>query len=274
MMTFGFHDAPAMNTSEANSRPLADRHAVVTGGGHGLGAAIADELARQGARLTLLGRNADRLNETAACLAETHGVDVDARIADVTDEAALGRALDFEAGAEPLILVNNAGIAAGGPFEAEGLESWRRMLEINLLGAVTASRVLLPAMRRAGWGRIVNLGSTAGLIGYGHAVAYTASKHALVGMTRALALELARTGITVNAVCPGYADTEMGQAAVSNLVSDKRDEAEALRLLVRRNPQARLIEPAEVAATVGWLVGPGTQSVTGQAIAIAGGEVT
>ncbi|MDP6709198.1 MAG: SDR family oxidoreductase, partial [Alphaproteobacteria bacterium] len=172
-----------------------------------------------------------------------------------------------------LILVNNAGIAESAAFEKADLDHWHRHMEVNVIGAVACIQAVLPAMREADWGRIVNVASTSGLIGYPQIAAYSASKHALVGMTRSLALELARTGITVNAVCPSYTETDMSAGAIANLMKGGRSEEEALAILTRRNPQARLVKPEEVAQTVGWLALPATTAVTGQSIAVAGGEV-
>jgi NAD(P)-dependent dehydrogenase (short-subunit alcohol dehydrogenase family) len=257
-------------------RYLTGRHAVVTGGGRGIGAAIADELARLGAAVTLMGRNAARLDAHAAELGARHEVHARAVSCDVADEASVREAFAQARGgwSDPEILVNNAGQAAAAAFAEMPREVWDRMLAVNLTGTYLCTREVLPAMLEARWGRIVNIASTAGLRGYPMTVAYTAAKHGVVGMTRALALETAKLGVTVNAVCPGYTDTDMAAAAADNLVRDLgKTPDEARRMIARVNPMGRLIAPAEVAAAVGWLCSPAASGVTGQALAVAGGEV-
>ena len=255
---------------------LSGKHAIVTGGGRGIGAAIADELARLGANLTLMGRDLARLEAHAATLRERHGVQVRALECDVADEFSVLDA--FISARDELgnaaILVNNAGQSAAGPLIDTSIEVWNRMLAVNLTGTFLCTREVIPAMTAARWGRVVNIASTAGLRGYPKTAAYTAAKHGVVGLTRALALETAKLGITVNAVCPGYTDTDMAAAAVSNLVRELgKTEEEARKMITRVNPLGRLIDPAEVAAAVGWLCSPAASGVTGQALAVAGGEV-
>ena len=267
---------PAQNVrDQARERPLAGRHAVVTGASRGIGAAVARELARLGADVTLVARDSAALAEFARGLAVT-----DSRIhqaaADVTDEAAVTRALAEAAAAlgAPAILVNNAGGAESAPFARTDPAVWRRMIDLNLTSAYLCTRAVAPAMVAAGWGRIVNVASTAGLKGYGYVSAYVAAKHGLVGLTRALAVEFARTGVTVNAVCPGYTDTPMLDAAIATIATKtKRSAGEARAGLAASNPMGRLITPEEVAAAVGFLCLPGASSVTGETLAIDGGEI-
>ena len=253
---------------------LAGQHAVVTGGNRGLGAAVARELARRGASLTLLGRDEAALDEVRTTL-EQSGADVAAVRCDVTDAGQVQRA--FAAARKrrvPSILVNNAGQAHGGYFLDTPPEVWERVFDVNVAGAVACIRQVLPAMLEAGAGRIVNVASMAGLKAFRKTAAYTASKHALVGLTRALALEVGRKGITVNAVCPGYAATDMAALAERNIMGAIGASAEeARRLILRDNPRGRLIEPDEVAAVVGWICSPGAQAINGQAIPVAGGEL-
>ena len=250
---------------------LEGRHAVVTGGGRGIGAAIARALADAGARLTLMGRDQAQLKEKSEALPVAQAIRCD-----VTDEADVAAA--FAAAARAFgpvaILVNNAGAAESAPFLRTSLELFRRLLDVNLIGTFLCSRAVLPDMLEAGCGRIVNVASVAGLKGAAYVSAYCAAKHGVIGLTRALALETAAKGITVNAVCPSYTDTDMTRRAIANIVARTgRSAAQAEADLVGKNPQGRLIRPEEVAATVLWLCAPGTEAITGQAIAVAGGEV-
>ncbi|MFL6708733.1 MAG: SDR family NAD(P)-dependent oxidoreductase [Massilia sp.] len=255
-------------------KSLAGRHALVTGGGRGIGLAIASTLLRQGARVTITGRSADTLAAAAsrlAALGAIHAVTMD-----VADHESVTRGFETaHAHFGPVtILVNNAGQAASSPFLKTSSEVFQQMLAVNLTGAWHCMQAALPAMLEARWGRIVNVASTAGLTGYGYVSAYCAAKHGVVGLTRALALEVASKGVTVNAVCPGYTETDIVREAVANIVAKTgRSEQEAFNELASANPQRRMVQPEEVADAVVWLCMPGASAMNGQAIAVAGGEV-
>lgn len=259
-------------------RSLQGRHALVTGGGRGIGAAIARRLLADGASVTLLGRDAAALDAALASL-RPHAVEgavLTAVSADVTNADSVAQAFaSAVAAAGPIaILVNNAGQAHSAPFVKTDLALWQRMLDVNLTGTFVCTQAALPAMLEAGWGRVVNVASTAGLIGYGYVSAYCAAKHGVIGLTRALALETAKAGVTVNAVCPGYTETDIVRDAVANIVRKTgRTEEEARAELAARNPQRKLVQPEEVADAVGWLCQPSAAAITGQAIPVAGGEV-
>jgi NAD(P)-dependent dehydrogenase (short-subunit alcohol dehydrogenase family) len=247
---------------------FADQHVVVTGGGSGIGAAIAKAMIEAGARVTLMGRNAEKLRDKA----EELGTDMQG--ADVTDRAQVATAFAAAAGQTGVvtILVNNAGAAEAAAFGKMDDDLWDSLIAVNLTGVYNCTKAVIAAMAEAGSGRIVNIASTAALTGYAYVSAYCAAKHGVVGLTRALALEYARKGITVNAVCPGYTNTEIVEQAVDKIVAATgRSRDEALAEMVKVNPQQRLIEPEEVAATVMWICQQ--DSITGQAIAVAGGEV-
>lgn len=262
---------------------LQDRHALITGAGSGIGAAVALALARQGCRLTLAGRSHDKLQHQAEALrSQVPEVAVVLAPMDITDphaaQAAVQQAL---AQLGPVnILVNNAGQAQSQPFVRTDAALWQQMLDVNLSGTFHVTQAVLPGMLDAASesggstpGRIVNIASTAGLMGYAYVSAYVAAKHGVVGLTKALALELARKNITVNALCPGYTETEIVQDAVRNIVAKTgQSEEQARQALAARNPQQRLVQPAEVAQSVVWLCAPGSASINGQAIAIDGGE--
>jgi len=256
-------------------RFLEGRHAIITGGGHGIGGAIAEALGALGASLSLMGRDALKLGAQAAMLSES-GVPVETFECDVADEAAVTQA--FAESRERLgdahVLVNNAGQAESADFADTDRELWDRMLAVNLTGTYLCTRQVLPAMLAAKSGRVINIASTAGLRGYPKTAAYCAAKHGVIGLTRALALETAKSCVTVNAVCPGYTDTDMARRAVTGLSAALgKTPDEARSMLTRINPLGRLIRPEEVAATVAWLCSPDAAAITGQSIAIAGGEV-
>ncbi len=243
------------------------RQAVITGGGSGIGLAIARRLAAEDCTVILLGRNAARLETAAATIRGARTA-----VCDVGDADEVARIF---AGLGPVhVLVNNAGVVETAPFAKTSDDAWRRMFDVNLMGAVHCIRAVLPAMREMEHARIVNIASTAALKGYAYASAYTATKHALLGLTRTLALELARTGVTVNAVCPGYTETAIVTEAVATIAAKTgRSKEDARAELAAANPQGRLITPAEVAQSVAWLVSPAARAITGQAIVVAGGEV-
>ncbi len=246
--------------------PLHGLSALVTGGAKGIGLAIARRLAADGAAIAILGRDATALERAAAEIGARHAV------ADVTDRDALRTAINTLGPCD--ILVNNAGAALSKPFLKHKARDFQAMLGVNLLSAVTACQAALPGMRARGFGRIVNIASTAGLKGYPYVTAYVAAKHALVGLTRALALETVKDGITVNAVCPGFADTEMTARSVATITAASgRSPEEARALLARGNPAGRLVAPEEVAEAVAFLCRREAGAMTGQAIAVACGEV-
>jgi len=252
--------------------PLAGRHAVVTGAARGIGAAIARRLAADGARLTLLGRQEGPLQELAAELPAS--AQAQAIVCDVADPAAVGLAFGKISGSTAHILVNNAGQAASAPFGRTSDELWQRMLAVNLTGTFLCARATLPAMLAAGWGRVVNISSTAGQRGYAYVSAYAAAKHGVIGLTRSLALEVASKGITVNAVCPGYTETDLLRESVDNVVAKTGRGAEEARAeFAQHNPQGRIIQPEEVASTVAWLCSSGASAINGQSISVSGGEV-
>jgi len=257
------------------------RHALVTGAGSGIGAAVALALARAGHRLTLCGRSHDKLQAQAEALrAAVPDAALLVAPMDVADAASVQAAVQqAQARLGPVhTLVNNAGQAHSAPFARTDATLWQQMLDVNLSGTFHVTQAVLPGMLDAAAqgesGRIVNIASTAGLQGYAYVSAYVAAKHGVVGLTKALALELARKNITVNALCPGYTETEILQDAVRNIVAKTgQSEAQARQALAASNPQQRLVQPEEVAQSVLWLCAPGSGAINGQAIGIDGGEL-
>jgi 3-hydroxybutyrate dehydrogenase len=257
---------PIGQTPDGQLAKLAGRHALVTGGGVGIGAAVSEALASAGARLTLLGRNQERLDERAAALPEAVVV-----VCDVTDESAVQRACD-EAGPVD-VLINNAGLAMAAPFTRTSAADFRSLFEVNALGAFLFCRALVPGMQERGFGRVVNVASVAGLRGFPYISAYTASKHALVGLTRSLAREVVRDGVTVNAVCPAYTETPMLARSVAGVsAATGRDEDAARNAILEQGGQARTVLPEEVASAVLWLCLPEQAAVTGETLVLSGGE--
>ena len=253
---------------------LNGRHALVTGGTRGIGFAIALSLLRHGARVTIVARKQTNLLEAKKRL-EAEG-EVNCIALDITDAAAIPAA--FESAVNDFgpisILVNNAGQAHSAPFMKTDIHLLNSMLAVNLSSVLLCTQAVLPGMLEAGWGRIVNIASTAGLTGYSYTSAYCAAKHAVVGLTRSLAQELAKKGVTVNAVCPGYTETDLVHDAIANIVKKTgRTEEQARAVLAANNPQGKLIQPDEVANVVSWLCLPGSSAINGQSIPVAGGEL-
>ncbi|MES2177589.1 MAG: SDR family NAD(P)-dependent oxidoreductase [Gemmatimonadota bacterium] len=252
-------------------RNLEGQHAIVTGGSRGIGAAVAVALAQRGARITLMARAREDLEVHVAAL-EQLGARAIALECDVADDSSVERA--FEKAGPAQILVNNAGTAKSAKFTATSRAIWDEMIGVNLTGTYLCTAEALPAMLAEGTGRVINIASTAGLRGYKTMTAYCAAKHGVIGFTRALALETAKHGVTVNAVCPGYTDTDLTDHAIENIVSALGKTPEQARaMLVGVNPRGVMTTPDEVAATVAWLCAPESRAITGVAIPVAGGEV-
>ena len=245
---------------------LRGKTVLITGGGTGLGADMARRFAAEGARVWIAGRTAATLEKVASEHADIRTVE-----ADVTDETSVGAMFDFID--TPDVVIANAGASASAPFARTELTDWQAMLDVNLTGTFLTFRSAMRRLKGAPWGRLIAVASTAGLKGYPYVVPYTAAKHGVIGMVKSLALECATSGITVNALCPGFLDTEMTERSIANIV-DKTgmSAADAQANLEKSSPQKRLIQPAEVSAAALWLCGAGSEGITGQAISISGGE--
>ncbi len=246
------------------------RHALVTGGGTGVGEAIALSFAEAGVDVTICGRRAKPLEKVAARHERIHAL-----TADVTDEASMQALYETaEAARGPFdIVIANAGTASSAPAHRTKLEDWNRILDVNMTGAFLTVKPALSPMAKRGSGRIIFIASVAGLKGYAYVAPYVASKHGVIGLMRALSVELVKTGVTVNAICPGYVETEMLEESIERVVEKTgRSHEEARRGFVEANPHGRLIQPEEVAAAALWLVSSAASSVTGQSISISGGE--
>jgi len=253
----------------------APRRVLVTGAARGIGAAIARALAGAGWHVTLAGRTRAALEAVRLTLPIAEGITHDCVELDVTDAASVAVAFAaVHAKGELDALVNNAGAVETGPMARLPHETWDRMLAVNLTGVFLCTQAALPPMIAARTGRIVNIASTAGQKGYAYCTAYAAAKHGVLGLTRSLALEVAAQGLSVNAVCPGYTDTDIVRDGVARIVAATgREEADAMSTFSKASPLQRLVEPDEVAATVLWLCADAPAAFTGQAMSVSGGEV-
>jgi len=253
---------------------LDNAHAVITGAGSGIGAAIALKFASAGVKVTLMGRRHKKLLDTAALFSE--GQQSVCVVCDVTDHQSVETAFaDATKHFGPIdILVNCAGAAPTNAFHKIGIDEWKSIIDVNLHGVFSCTSQVINPMRERKSGRIINIASTSALKGYAYVSAYSTAKHGVLGLTRSLALETAKHGITVNAICPGFTDTDIIRDSVAKIVETTgRTEEQALKQFVSSNPQGRLITPEEIAETTVWLCMDGSDSITGQAISVSGGEV-
>jgi NAD(P)-dependent dehydrogenase (short-subunit alcohol dehydrogenase family) len=257
-------------------QPLGGQHALITGGSRGIGAAISNALAALGANITLLARDLTTLKQQSKHLENEYNSKVFYTRADMTLETDITASFKYAVKSNgPIdILINNAGIGKSMPFHKMDLDFWNSTLTLNLTGTFLCTKQVYDNMRERGYGRIVNISSTVGLRGYPYIAAYTASKHAVIGLTRSLALEAVKKGITVNAICPGYTETDLVAEAINNIVdASGRDSADVKSEIENMSPMGRLVTPQEVAETAAWLCLPSSSSITGQAIVVAGGSV-
>ncbi|MEE2998494.1 MAG: SDR family NAD(P)-dependent oxidoreductase [Pseudomonadota bacterium] len=259
-----------------DTRPLMNQHALITGGSRGIGAAISNALAALGANITLVARNKENLTKQAEHLENEFGATVFHCNANVTVEKEVEEAfsLAFKTMGPIEILINNAGIGKSMPFHKMDLAFWQKTLDLNLTGTFLCTKQVYENMRERGYGRIINISSTVGLRGYPYIAAYTASKHAVIGLTRTLALESVKKGITVNAICPGYTDTDLVAEAIDNIASTSGRDIDNIKTEIENmSPMGRLVTPEEVAESAAWLCLPSSASITGQAIVVSGGAV-
>jgi len=257
-----------MNTQQQH---LFGKHVLITGASRGIGAAIADAFDRHGVKLSLLGRTETTLEEKCGTL--NQGLPI---VADVTQEQTLVDA--FETARKhhgPIdILINNAGGAVAKPFLKTSWTHWQNEIQLNLTSVFLCTQLAISDMQKQNWGRVINIASTAGQKGYPYVSSYCAAKHGVIGFTRALAHEFAQSPITINAICPGYTDTDMVQQAIKQIANKtSRNKAQAEAELLKANPQGRLVQPQEVANTALWLCSEHSNTVHGQSISLAGGEV-
>lgn len=251
---------------------LANSHAFVTGGGRGIGSEITRFLLQAGAKVSIVGRDSKHLD----AMVKTKPSHCFAHVTDISDPASVQSAFSIaKANFGPIhILVNNAGQALSAPFMKTDLAMLQQMLNVNLIGTMLCSQAALPDMIENGWGRIINIASTAGITGYPYVSAYCASKHAVVGMTRALALEIAQKNVTVNAICPGFTESDILRESIENVMKKTgRLEADVRSEFSAHNPQGKIIQPSEIATAVIWLCSQESGSIHGQTIPISGGEL-
>ena len=257
-------------------KPLKGQHAVITGGSRGIGAAISNYLAHLGADISLTGRTEKTLAKQANYIRNNYKVKVHTALGNMADELDVGRC--FESASKELgsvqILVNNAGIGKSAPFHRMETNLWNEIIGLNLTGTYLCTKQVFSEMRESGYGRIVNISSTVGLRGYPYIAAYCASKHGVIGLTRTLALECVKKGITVNAICPGYTDTDLVSEAVDAIVEKTgKERTEIQSEIDNMSPMGRMVTPDEVAETVAWICLPSSASITGQSIVVSGGAV-